>query len=72
MHMTYILIDCSLSKMYKWRRNKDSLYHDGTAFFFFFTATIIPAEILGIFLWNECLYHQYSLPEHVTFSDFQQ
>ena len=40
MPMAYIRIECSLSRMFKWR-NKDSLYH-GTAFsnqvfLFFFT-----------------------------------
>ena len=70
--MTYILIDCSLQSMFKWH-NKDSLYH-GTAFLnqVFFTAKIIAGEILRIFLWNECLYYQYSLPQHMTFSNFQQ
>ena len=68
----HILIDCSLSGTFKWR-NKDSLYH-GTAFSnqVFFTARLIPGEILGIFLWNKRLYYQYSLSQHMTFSDFQQ
>ena len=38
----------------------------------FFAAKIIPGEILWIFLWNECLYYQYLLSQHMTFSDFQQ
>ena len=58
MPMTYILIDSSLLRMFKWH-NKDSLHHD-TAFsnqvsFYGKTKT---GEILWIFLWTECLYYQ--------------
>ena len=53
MSMTYILIDCSLSRTFKWR-DKDSLYHS-TAFLnqVLFTAKVMPGEIIGIFLSNE-------------------
>ena len=37
-----------------------------------FYGKIIPGEILGIFLWNECLSYQYLLLQHMTCSDFQQ
>ena len=51
MSMTYILIDCSLSRPFSKWRNKDNLYH-GTAFSnqVLFTADVMPGEIIGIFL----------------------
>ena len=50
MPMTYILIDCSLSRTFSKWRDKDSLYH-GSAFSnqVLSTAKVMPGEIIGIF-----------------------
>ena len=65
-------IDCSLPRTFKWHYI-DSLYHR-TAFSnqVHFTAKVMLGEIIVIFLWNEFLYYQYSLPQHMAFCDFQK
>ena len=70
MHRTFISIDNNLQRI--WLHNSDSLSHS-TVFWnvHFYMPNVISEESLGFFMWYQCLYYPYSLPQHMTFSDLQ-
>ena len=70
---TFISIDNNLQKRVM-LHNIDRLSHD-TAFWnlHLYMPNVICEEVLGIFMWYQCLYYPYALPQHtcMTFSDLQ-
>ena len=71
MHRTFISIDNNLRRRVR-LHNIDSLSHD-TVFWniHFYMPNVILEESLSFFMWYQCLYYPYWLPQDMTFSNLQ-